>query len=245
MEQAVLHTVNGNDAHWTDLVAGLETTYDVFKYLRATAEEFGFKKFSVVEVPWEEASLSSVMIMNNWDPEFVQAYDELNLARNSPIFLHVRKSVLPLLFDVKEVQAQGPTEQRAAAMRDFESFRQTKGLILPAFAPNGKRGAVTFTGSHLQIAQDDVQSLHVRAIHVFERLSRLRDERGSRRPELSEKERECLSWTAQGKTSGEIADILELTVNSVNHHLTACCKKLDSTNRVSAVATAVRMGLVD
>ena len=62
---------------------------------------------------------------------------------------------------------------------------------------------------------------------------------------LSARERECLHWTASGKTSSEIATILELSEHTVNHYLSAACQKLGATNRAHAVARAIRAGLVD
>ena len=62
--------------------------------------------------------------------------------------------------------------------------------------------------------------------------------------QLSIRERECLTWTAEGKTSEEIAIILELSVHTVNHYLTSAARKLNAVNRLHAVARAMRLGLL-
>ncbi len=62
--------------------------------------------------------------------------------------------------------------------------------------------------------------------------------------QLSARERECLTWTAEGKTSEEIAIILELSVHTVNHYLTSAARKLNAVNRLHAVARAMRLGLL-
>ncbi|MFP3803129.1 response regulator transcription factor, partial [Paraburkholderia sp. SIMBA_027] len=54
----------------------------------------------------------------------------------------------------------------------------------------------------------------------------------------------CLNWTAAGKTSAEIADILGLSEHTVNHYLNRATKKLDTVNRTQAVAKALRIGLI-
>lgn len=62
--------------------------------------------------------------------------------------------------------------------------------------------------------------------------------------QLNERELECLSWAAAGKTSSEIATIIELSEHTINHYLNACCRKLDCMNRTQAVAKAIRHDLI-
>jgi len=56
---------------------------------------------------------------------------------------------------------------------------------------------------------------------------------------LTDREVECLQWIAAGKTSGEIAIILSISESTVNFHLKNTIVKLNSSNRVNAVAKAV------
>jgi LuxR family quorum-sensing system transcriptional regulator CciR len=65
-----------------------------------------------------------------------------------------------------------------------------------------------------------------------------------RRLNLTERERECLTWTARGKSAWAISEIIGVSEHTVNFHLKGVMKKLDTANRVSAVVTAVRMGLI-
>jgi LuxR family transcriptional regulator, quorum-sensing system regulator BjaR1 len=62
---------------------------------------------------------------------------------------------------------------------------------------------------------------------------------------LTLRELDCLRWTAEGKTSSEIAAIIKLSEHTVNHYLIAAARKLDCVNRVQAVAKALRMGLLE
>jgi LuxR family quorum-sensing system transcriptional regulator CciR len=63
-------------------------------------------------------------------------------------------------------------------------------------------------------------------------------------PRLTERERECLSWSAQGKSAWATSMILGVSENTVNFHLKSAMRKLGTTNRVQAVAIAVRAGLI-
>ena len=72
-------------------------------------------------------------------------------------------------------------------------------------------------------------------------------EAGRRRqlPAISKRELECLSLTANGLTSEEIAAELGLSVHTANQYLTNTAQKLDAVNRMHAVAKALRLGLID
>ena len=61
---------------------------------------------------------------------------------------------------------------------------------------------------------------------------------------LTERETECLQWIACGKTSGEIAIICAISESTVNYHLKNTLAKLNSSNRVHAVAKAVHSGII-
>ncbi|MGL3105057.1 response regulator transcription factor [Bradyrhizobium sp. BR 1432] len=61
---------------------------------------------------------------------------------------------------------------------------------------------------------------------------------------LSAREKECLNWAAQGKSSSEIADIVSISVHTVNFHLKNSMKKLGVNSRTTACLHAVRLGLI-
>ena len=65
------------------------------------------------------------------------------------------------------------------------------------------------------------------------------------RPLLSPRERECLQWTAAGKTTWEIAAILCISQNTVDGYIASATRKLGAVNRTQAVAVALRRGQID
>jgi LuxR family quorum-sensing system transcriptional regulator SolR len=62
--------------------------------------------------------------------------------------------------------------------------------------------------------------------------------------ELSRRETEVLRWTGDGKTSGEIADILQLSERTVNFHISKAIAKLRVNNKTAAVLQASMLGLL-
>jgi LuxR family transcriptional regulator, quorum-sensing system regulator BjaR1 len=57
---------------------------------------------------------------------------------------------------------------------------------------------------------------------------------------LSDRERETLSWVAQGKTDWEIAQLLEISERTVHYHIENAKKKMMVPTRLQAVVEAIR-----
>jgi DNA-binding CsgD family transcriptional regulator len=61
---------------------------------------------------------------------------------------------------------------------------------------------------------------------------------------LSDRERECLFWVSEGKTTDEVALILGVSSNTVNSYITHAIQKFSASNRAMAIATAIRSGII-
>lgn len=61
---------------------------------------------------------------------------------------------------------------------------------------------------------------------------------------LSNREIEVLRWTAEGKTSNEVADILRIAERTVNFHINNTMVKLNANNKTAAVIRASVLGLL-
>lgn len=125
------------------------------------------------------------------------------------------------------------------------------GQALVQCGSDGSGGAFVFVlhaarGFEETELADSMAVIHGLLANPLARLCGVEDE-ASAEPHhaLSARERECLSWTAEGKTSEEIAIILELSVHTVNHYLTSAARKLNAVNRLHAVARAIRIGLLE
>ncbi len=61
---------------------------------------------------------------------------------------------------------------------------------------------------------------------------------------LSERQHEILRWVAEGLSNRDIGVRLNITPNTVRDHLSEVMRRLEVTNRASAVSTAFRLGLL-
>jgi NarL family two-component system response regulator LiaR len=63
-------------------------------------------------------------------------------------------------------------------------------------------------------------------------------------PELTVREREVLALLAEGRSNGEIATALSISIPTVKRHLSHLLVKLQASNRTQAAVEAVRRGLL-
>lgn len=119
------------------------------------------------------------------------------------------------------------------------------GIALPVFADGGVGGLVVLAGRDMAIDDAIVCDLHIRAFALFRSVARLRLSQLDGTPPVSSRELQCLTLTADGKTSDEIAAELGLSVHTTNQYLATATHKLNAMSRTHAVARALRLGLID
>jgi DNA-binding CsgD family transcriptional regulator len=119
------------------------------------------------------------------------------------------------------------------------------GILFPVYAERGQAGLVVFHGPQIALDERMVHETHARAFALFAGVTRLKPLQGGKGLTISKRELECLSLTANGLTSEEIATELGLSVHTANQYLTNTTQKLNAVNRMHAVAKALRLGLID
>lgn len=227
-------------------ISRLNTSFDVFKYLRKITEQFRLRYFCVMALPVDTGgSLSKYSIINNWPPELIKAYDRLDLISLSPIVAKLKKQTIPVIWHIDEVLIDHVSKGAASARTAFRDQGFMRGVNFPVHDTSGRRGSVGFAGDREELTCEEVLKLSMISIHVYDRLSALLTGREvDEAPLLSERELECLRWTADGKTSSEISTILSLSEHTINHYLISATKKLDAVNRTQAVAKSIRKGWI-
>lgn len=133
---------------------------------------------------------------------------------------------------------------------DQDQARLRHGITAPAQAPRGGLCLLTFAASREDLDPRGILP-HVGAMLTVFCASIASWLEASDAPSadavkvrLSTRERECLSWTARGKTSWEIARIIGRSEDTVNFHLKRAFGKLNAANKCHAVAIALSQGQI-
>ncbi|MDX3925621.1 MAG: LuxR family transcriptional regulator [Shinella sp.] len=227
-------------------IARLETQFDIVRYMRRKCEEYGLRYFVVFTLPGFEAEkLSAHSIISNWPQEFFTKYDALRMARHSASIRKLRLTTVPFAYEMQDWIAES---SHGGDLGELAEIMRKHGMLVDHYFPVhdalGNRGAVVWSGETSGVSFADRMVLQMISIHVFNRLAEIGAAWKSGQVVLTEREVQCLSWTAAGKTSLEIAEILGLSEHTVNHYLNQVTRKLEAVNRTQAVVKALRRGLI-
>lgn len=232
------------DVHVSE-IAGLKTQFDIFRFMKKVTEAYRSRAFMVFNLPSVTAvDLQSNTVISSWPVELLAAYDHERLVAHSPVMKRLRTSTAPFFNDLSQAKLERPDGKAGIVKALFERFRMMRCAYFPTHEASGGRGAVSFSGDREPFTAEEMRELHYLSTHVFNRLAEIRSYDNRITDALTDREIDCLNWTAAGKTSVEIAEILTLSEHTVNHYLNRATKKLDTVNRTQAVAKALRIGLI-
>lgn len=226
-------------------VQAASSQFDVLRFLKKVTQLYGARAFIVLRVPNGTATgLQSISVITSWPTELLVKYDAEGLLQDSPTILHIRKSTLPFAFDIREISKARKDDKKTRAIDLFERYQMQRGAFFPTCDPMGERGGIAFSGDRAPFSSAEMLELHMICTYTFEQLFLVGRATSRLGEDLTEREIDCLNWTAAGKTSAEISNILNLSEHTVNHYLNRATKKLDTVNRTQAVAKALRMGII-
>jgi LuxR family transcriptional regulator len=145
------------------------------------------------------------------------------------------------------------TEETAPVARYLREREVLSGVTVPIHMPHGDYATVTAVrfGRRAGDEQDALRHIADFSLlaHVFhEAAFSLFDDdsmRSAGAARLTERERECLRYSAQGLSAKEIARIINRAVPTVVLHLNSAAKKLGARNRTQAVVRASHYRLLE
>jgi LuxR family quorum sensing-dependent transcriptional regulator len=205
---------------------------------------FGAEAFLLAMITKPQQRLDEAVLVHRWPAEFLKLYSEERYIEVDPVALALRSAIRP--FECHEVHFDPKREPRAAeAVRRRLDFGFAKGLLVPILADNGISAFVSISGPKLDLSGSNKLALHLIALYAFDRVRHLRAPHANGKRPLTPREREVLTWVAQGKSAWEIGEILNIAKRTVDEHVRTACRKLGAVNRTQAVAIAMRDHAID
>lgn len=188
-------------------------------------------------------------VLGNAPPEWLARYRDANRLRRDPIAAQCRIRGTPVCWAGADAVPTTAAEQRKldAAFGEARQLGLESGVSIPLHGPGPGWGMMTFANgaSFAGALPRHVPQLHLLAHFVHEGSRRFVTATPSpRAPLLTPRERECLFWAAQGKTSWEIGQLLVIAERTVVFHLQNAAQKFGVSGRQAAIACAVARGLV-
>jgi DNA-binding CsgD family transcriptional regulator len=183
-----------------------------------------------------------ITILGNYPPDWMARYEKKGYAKIDPVMKRVAESVVPFCWSDLEVSGH----EIEAFMMDACRHGVCSGMSVPLYSGSGYSAVMSLSSSSTD--KDICQTLRSRMGDIllfansFHEVAIRLSEQSYPTGELSEAEKQCLMWAAEGKTTWEIGQILSIKERTVVYHLNNAAKKLDATNRQQAIARAIAMG---
>lgn len=224
----------------------LDRLTDVDAVMDLAQETFaarGFVTLLICGLPRPCQGLEEMVIAMRFPRQLLKLYSEKEFVKVDPVVERLRHSRTP--FEWRELTHD---IERLSAADELRQFRGDLGfvnsLVVPVHGPPESGGFVALNRRINDLTARDKPAVHLMALYLFDRISQLRARPQNRRMELSLREKEVLTWAAQGKSAWEIGEILHIAKRTVDEHARNASRKLGAVNRTQAVAVALREHLI-
>lgn len=215
---------------------------EVFKKIADVATSLGFQYCAYglrMPVP---LSNPKTFIMNNYSAEWQERYQDKGYLHIDPTVLHGRQSQMPIIWSEKVFS------NTRELWDDSQIMGLTVGWAQSSLDAVGVGGMLTLARSHEALSSVEISSQEIKMRWLVSishlTLSKLFAPTQTTKP-LTAREIEVFKWTADGKTSGEISDILNISENTVNFHVKNGIGKLQTANKTAAVVRAAMLGMLN
>ncbi len=197
-------------------------------------------------VVYNAARYEAPAVVLNYPDTWVAHYFEQKYQEIDPIVLRSASYRSPFRWsDLAATHALLPAQQ--LFMDEAEDAGLKSGVTVPLHGPFGEVAVVSLARDQASASEPE-QTDKLTALSSQFHIAYTEIMLGIRRVEapalLTPRERECLLWSARGKSSWDIGMILKVSEHTVNFHLKNAMKKLECSSRVVAVVKAIRMGMI-
>lgn len=221
---------------------------DIHQWFELFSAEFDLAFYNLtISIPHTMQTNTRVGF-SNYPETWLREYEQQGYRHCDPYFQHCAKSITPIVWYPQSQLPQLPKNARQFLIR-ARGFGLHKGFSV---ALRGRGSAICMlTFNWLQDkTEQEVLSLTSAASallpYLYESLCAisLSGEKYNN-VHLTKREKECVSWACDGKTSWEISQILGLSERTVIFHLTNLMRKTGTNNRQQAIAKTILKGVVE
>ena len=231
----------------TKHIVKMEDCEAILEYLYAACREQGATWLTYHFTPVFESPTSRNTFI--WTRDFPVEYQKRYISDD----LRGRDPLPQLAFEHgpvltwTEVRARGKSIPDVTSFLDeLEELGADNWVVFALFGPRNRDGYAT-----MRFAEDPdgfskmrLQKIHSLILAAHLQLCKVMDE-GRASVALSDREREVVEWMGRGKSSGDIAAILEISPETVRTYTRRVYDKLQTNDRVTATVRALKLGLIE
>jgi len=224
-------------------LGGLRDAHQVFDQIGRSARHLGFDQCAYgLRLPLPFTKPRTLML-NNYDSRWSRRYEDKGYLDVDPTVRIGQRSNFPFVWS-NEIFRGAPQFWSEA-----RSFGLNVGWAQSCFDGDGAVGLLSVSRSHEALTHIELMAKEPplrRLVNIGHTALSFVLGRNvtNARTALTKREVEVLQWTADGKTSSEIGNILSVATDTVNFHIKNVIAKLDVANKTAAVAKAAVLGLL-
>lgn len=214
----------------------------IFDQIIAATHDLGFEYCGYgIRFPFP-ISKPKVFTLFEYPRQWAERYHQAGYVNVDPTVLHGRRSREPLTWS-DEVFAAAPQ-----LWAEAQSCGLRFGWAQSSLDANGVVGMLSLSRSNEALSENELETKEARmrwlvnVAHLALTDALAPKLRGDQDIRLTSRELEVLKWTADGKTSGDIAQILAISSDTVNFHVQNATAKLGASNKTAAVVKAAMLG---
>jgi len=213
------------------------------------AHKLGFGIISGALVVEQSAGRAKTFHLGNTPEAFRSTFASTSVGQRDPVLRRLKRLSAPFVYD----QSMYVNEQAADLWEMQALFGYKTGIAMALHLPGGKH-FVMGVDREQPLPGDDViitrmmADLQLLAVHAQDTAIRLLapkvHELQQALPRLTDRELEILKWTAEGKSSWAVGQILSISEHNVKYHVKRILIKLEVSSKYQAAAKAKSLGLL-
>lgn len=188
-------------------------------------------------------------VLTNYPDGWHEHYSEQGFVNKDPVIAEAQRTIVPLNWRDLLADNRRLNHERQV-IEEARDFGMLNGITIPIHGPSTDFATLTVASDHngerfRALFEECRYDLHLISLYFHDAVVKkiLAREREPVRP-LSPREKECLLWTAQGKTSDEIAMIVGISQQTVVFHLKNAMRKFNVYSKHHAVVKAIVTGAI-
>jgi len=210
--------------------------------------QLGFSRFAYLALRIPN-NPKAPFVVTTYPHEWATHYGENDYVNTDPVLERAARTLRA--FDWPTLgRMNSITNRQRKVLNEARDFGVGLGATVPIHSPGGGFAtlSVTADGNDAQFQtlwRENWATLHLMGLYLHSGL-----ENNLLSPDplppiyLTDRERECLLWTARGKTANDISGILNISQETVVFHLKNVMQKVGVYSKHHAVVKAIMMGLI-
>jgi DNA-binding CsgD family transcriptional regulator len=230
--------------------ARAEKPAQLFDLFAGMIGKFGFSEYTYIGFHIGDATERFPIVKSTYPTEWAAYYHTKEYVTFDPVVISSAKSVVPIEWRAARSKSRLSPKQRLL-FDEAGEFGISDGVTVPIHGFGGEFATLSIASVESERDFEKTWRAHRHVVHsmslyLHARIAeRLVTRREPAKPiALSDRETECLTWMARGKTNWEISEILRLSEKTIESYLENVKAKFGVYTKTQVVVKAIMQGLI-